>query len=97
MIDIATAQQVALEALATLDAHLLLVLADLLEELGDTRSASLRLHAFCCPRGFNIAHRVAQDGLWRHPIPIVVATCVTLASTRAIGDHFNVRSLEDIP
>jgi hypothetical protein len=97
MIDIATAQQLAQEALATLDAHLLLVLADALEELGDTRSASLRLHAFCCPRGFNIAHMFFLDGLWRYPIPVIVGTCVTLASTRAIGDHFNVRSLEDIP
>jgi hypothetical protein len=98
MTDVATAQQVALEALATLDAHLLLVLADALEELGDTRSASLRLHAFCCPRGFNIAHMFSQDGyLWLHPIPAVIEACVTLACTSTIGDHFNVRSLEDIP
>jgi hypothetical protein len=101
MTDVATARQLAQEALSTLDAHLLLILADALEELDDSRAASLRLHAFCCSRGFNIAHMFFQDGLWKYPYRIDVPpanwACATLACTRTIGDHFNVRSLEDIP
>jgi hypothetical protein len=101
MTDIATAQQLALEALSTLDAHLLLILADLLEELGDTRAWVVRQHAFCCPRGFNIANALFHDGIWKYPyridaLPALLA-CAIWASTRAIGGHFNVRSLEDIP
>jgi hypothetical protein len=62
VLDLDTIRHIAQHALQDLDASLLLVFADALEELGDTRAVAVRQHAFCCPRGFNIASKFLETG-----------------------------------
>jgi hypothetical protein len=62
VLDLDTVRQIAENALQDLDANFLLVFADALEELGDTRAVAVRQHAFCCPRGFNIASKFLETG-----------------------------------